>query len=67
MAYMTTEAKLGAEVLGYPHPGCFGKRGCKLLKIKDRCNKKSAKRLQEIDTSRVSAGVAVAINEVCSR
>ncbi len=35
MAYMTTEAKLGAEVLGYPHPGCFGKRGCKLLKTKD--------------------------------
>jgi hypothetical protein len=35
MAYMTTEAKRGAEVLGYPHPGCFGKRGCKLLKTKD--------------------------------
>src|SRR5260370_40643665 len=34
MAYMTTEAKLGAEVLGYPHPGCSGKRGCKLLKTK---------------------------------
>jgi len=33
MAYMTTEAMLGAEVLGYP-PACFGKRGCKLLKTK---------------------------------
>ncbi len=25
MAYMTTEAKLGAEVLGYPTPGVLGK------------------------------------------
>jgi hypothetical protein len=41
-----TGARLGAEVLGYPHPGCFGKRGCKLLKTKDGVRKKKAKRLQ---------------------
>jgi hypothetical protein len=32
----------------YPHPGCFGKRGCKLLKTKGRSWKKRGKRLQEI-------------------
>jgi hypothetical protein len=44
---MTAEAKLGAEVLGYPHPGCFAKRVCKLLKTKDGSRKKSAKRVKE--------------------
>jgi hypothetical protein len=33
-------------VLGYPHPGCFAKRGCKLLILKGDDSKKSAKRLQ---------------------
>jgi hypothetical protein len=56
-----------AATKGYPHPGCFGKRGCKLLKTKDRSYKKSAKRLQEIEGLRVKAGVAGAISEVCSR
>src|SRR5712664_378457 len=31
----------------YPHPGCFGKRGCKPLKTKDEGCKKRGKRLQE--------------------
>ena len=30
----------------YPHPGCFGERGCKLLKIKSGRLKKRAKRGQ---------------------
>jgi hypothetical protein len=44
---MTAEAKLGAEVLGYPHPGCFAKRVRKLLKTNDGRRKKSAKRVEE--------------------
>ena len=40
----------------YPPPGYFGKRGCKLLKIKDGSRKERTKRLQEIDRSRVRAG-----------
>jgi len=53
------ERKPGEEVLGYPPPGCFGKRGCKLLKIKEGgCNRRG-KRLQEIDRSRVRAGATV--------
>jgi len=46
VAHITAEAKLGADVLGYPHPGCFRKRGCKLLILKDDARKKRAKRLQ---------------------
>ena len=46
MADMRGEARLGAEVLGYSHPGCFAKRGCKLLILKGDDSKKSAKRLQ---------------------
>ena len=57
----------GEFLKGYPHPGCFAKRGCKLLKRKDRSCKKSAKRLQEIDRSRVRAGMAGGVREVCSR
>jgi hypothetical protein len=49
VAHMTAEAQLGAEALGYPHPGCFGKRGCKLLILKDDAQKKRAKRLQLIE------------------
>ena len=56
-----------AATKGYPHPGCFWKRGCKLLKTKDRSCKKRAKRLQEIDRSRVRAGMAGGVREVCSR
>jgi hypothetical protein len=40
-------------MLRHPHPGCFGKRGCKLLKTKDGSRKKKAKRLQAIDKTRV--------------
>src|SRR5260221_5433680 len=44
LAHTTGEAKHPAQ--GYPHPGCFGKRGCKLLKTKDGECKKRGKRLQ---------------------
>jgi hypothetical protein len=67
VTHLTAEAKLGAEVLGYPTAGCFAKRGCKRLKTKDGCRKKRTKRLQAIEKSMVSAGVAAPINEVCSR
>jgi hypothetical protein len=56
-----------AATKGYPHPECFGKRGCKLLKTKAGSSKKRAKRLQEIDRSRVRAGRAGAVGEVLSR
>jgi hypothetical protein len=32
---------------GPPHPGYFGKRGCKLLKTNDRKAKKRGKRAKE--------------------
>jgi len=51
----------------YPHPGCFGKRGCKLLKTKDGTRKKRVKRLQEIDKARVRAGATGRVGEVSSR
>jgi hypothetical protein len=51
----------------YPPPGCFVERGCKLLKIKDRSHKRRAKRLQEIDRSRVRAGAPRGVEEVPSR
>jgi len=57
----------GEFLKGYPHPGCFGKRGCKLLKIKDGRYKKRAERLQAIDRSRVKAGAAGGVREVSSR
>ncbi len=50
-----------------PHPGCFVKRGCKLLKTKDGSRKKRAKRLQEIDRSRVKGGATGGVSEVSSR
>ena len=31
----------------YPYPGCFAKRGCKLLKTNDGSYEKSAKRVKE--------------------
>src|SRR5260370_36089946 len=34
------------ESLEYPHPGCFGKRGCKRLKTKETRAEKSTKRRQ---------------------
>ena len=36
MAYMTTEAKLGAEVLGYPHPECFWEKRLQAVENKGR-------------------------------
>jgi len=56
-----------AVTKGYPHPGCFAKRGCKLLKTKGRSWKKRAKRLQEIEGSGVRAGAAGGVGEVSSR
>jgi len=53
-------------MLGYPPPGCFGKRGCKLLKTKDGSRKKSIKRLQAIEKARVRAGAAGSVSEVSS-
>jgi hypothetical protein len=41
---------------GIPTPGYFAKRGCKLLIIKGGGSKKRAKRLQEIEGSRVRGG-----------
>jgi hypothetical protein len=52
---------------GYPPPGCFGKRGCKLLKTKDRSRRKKVKRLQAIDKARVRGGAAGGVREVSSR
>src|SRR6266478_2825776 len=40
----TSRGKAGAEVLGYPHPECFVKRGCKRLKTKEGIAEKSAKK-----------------------
>jgi hypothetical protein len=42
------------ELHRYPPPGCFAKRGCKLLKIKGECRKTRAKRLQECGSKGVS-------------
>jgi hypothetical protein len=44
------------QELRYPPPGCFQKRGCKLLETKDRSYRITTKRLQEIDRSRVRGG-----------
>jgi hypothetical protein len=52
---------------GHPPPGCFGKRGCKLLKTKDGSRKKKVKRLQAIDKTRVRGGTAGGVREVSSR
>ena len=56
-----------AVTKGYPHPGCFWKRDCKLLKTKDGSRKKKVKRLQAIDKTRVRAGAAGGVREVSSR
>jgi hypothetical protein len=52
---------------GVPHPRYFGKRGCKLLKTKDRSFRIREKRLQAIEKARVSAGAAESVSEVSSR
>jgi len=49
------------------NPPCFGKRACKVLKTKDRSGKKRAKRLQDIEASRVRAGGAEGVREVSPR
>jgi hypothetical protein len=56
-----------AVTKGYPHPGCFGKRGCKLLKTKDGSRKRKGKRLQAIEKARVKGGGAGSVSEVSSR
>lgn len=45
-----------ARIVGIPHPGCFGKRGCKPLKTKDRHLKKGFKRLQVIEELTIRGG-----------
>ena len=47
--------------------GAFGERGCKVFKTKDVSGKQSAKRLQDIEASRVRAGVTEGVGEVSSR
>ncbi len=42
------------EAFGYPHPGCFGKRGCKLLILWELRFLGAHKRLQEHDKEGVS-------------
>jgi hypothetical protein len=54
-------------MLGYPPPGCFGKRGCKVLKTKGGSRKERGKRLQEIDRSRVRAGATGGADELPGR
>src|SRR5258707_296556 len=39
---------------GYPHPGCFAKRGCKLLILNGDDRKKSGKRLQFTECKELS-------------
>jgi hypothetical protein len=50
----------------YPPPGCFGKRGCKLLKTKGGGCRISEKRLQAIDKTRVRAATTGEVREVSS-
>jgi len=57
----------GEFLKGYPHPGCFWKRGCKLLKTKDGSRKSRAKRLQAIEKARVRVVAAGGVREVSSR
>src|SRR5260370_4814942 len=52
---------------GYPHPGCFAKRGWICLIAKELTFLARLKRLQEIDRSRVKAGAAGGGREGCSR
>jgi hypothetical protein len=67
--YRRAFLRFGATVAtkGYPHPGCFGKRGCKLLKTKDGSRKSRAKRLQAIEKARVRVVAAGGVREVSSR
>ena len=67
--YRRAFLRFGATAVtkGCPHPGCFGKRGCKLLKRKDGSRKSTAKRLQAIEKARVKAGRARSVSEVSSR
>jgi len=45
VVHMTAEAKRDAEVLRYPHPGCFTKRGWICLIIKELTFWEKQKRL----------------------
>jgi hypothetical protein len=51
----------------YPPPRYFWKRGCKLLKTKDRGWKQRIKRLQAIEKARFRGGAAGRVSEVSSR
>jgi len=48
------EKELAAEELRYPHPGCFGERGSKLLKTNARGRTEKTKRLQDYGSKGVS-------------
>jgi hypothetical protein len=52
---------------GYPHPGCFAKRGWICLIAKELTFLELHRRLQEIDRSRVKAGATGGVREVSSR
>jgi hypothetical protein len=66
-----TKRSLRYELRGHrvitPPPGYFGKRGCKLLKTKERSYGITTKRLQVVERSRVRAGVMGGVSEVSSR
>jgi hypothetical protein len=47
-----------------PPPGCFRKRGCKLMKTKEGRGGKKGKRLQEYGNKRVGANYRRELSEV---
>ncbi len=61
MVHVTAEAKLGAEVLGYPHPRVFCRKSAEVVENKGResekerkerkrvRNPKEAKEIEEVD------------------
>jgi len=56
MGVSVCDAKALMQEWTTPHPGCFGDRGCKSLKIKGGSTKKRAKRPQVPEKSRLDAG-----------
>ena len=64
---MGSEQWVADTGLAIPPPGCFGKRGSKLLKTKDRSYRIREKRLQAIEKARVKAGATRRVGEVSSR
>jgi len=54
-----------AQRLGVPTPGCFAKRGCKLLILKGDDRKESTKRLQLLECKELSLAGARREDVVC--